>query len=610
MMKNVSMILILILTLTIPIINFNISFSAFAFNNQSTNSKFNPPIIINGNSQLATYSSAGNGTKNNPYILENQTLSEVNSTLSLAILEIYNTNSYFVLRNFTIDSGLYYGISLRNVTNAIFENNIFQSGFYAFYMINVFNNVFVNNTFDGLQNGFYLFSSTSNIFKNNSFLNGYGNNFRLESSNNNTFVQNYSSQSDSMFILDNSNSNFFVNNSLFNDLDGFKLHLSNNNVFSFNNFIKFNLQNIIYAFRIFDSYGNSFTNNSFGQSLFTIYGKNTSLVLQKSFVNNSIKGKPFIFLQQKSNETISNDVGQIILVNCSYITIQNQVITDSYEPIQLLYSNHNTLINNTLSRSQYPLYLQDSSNNSIKDNTISYSIINGLITNNSNYNLIKNNTFLSNTNFAIELQSSSYNTIYFNRFLENNAGENQAYSDTETNQWSNGTYGNYWSDYKGTDSNNDSIGDNRYFISGSPNQFDPYPLMVEPSELISDQSQHTKITNPGTSSSIGSSSTTVSKSILSTPSSSPPVNNLPVRDIGIVMVLFFLIGLLGSGIYFKLTDTSKSKVSSKSENNGTSIKSNHTLINKKNKQNKKKSSLSDETFDKLETIIKENTDKK
>jgi len=51
---------------------------------------------------------------------------------------------------------------------------------------------------------------------------------------------------------------------------------------------------------------------------------------------------------------------------------------------------------------------------------------------------------------------------------------------TSSNIWNYDSIGNYWSDYNGTDSNGDGIGDTPYMISTSPEEYgdaDNYPLM-------------------------------------------------------------------------------------------------------------------------------------
>lgn len=75
------------------------------------------------------------------------------------------------------------------------------------------------------------------------------------------------------------------------------------------------------------------------------------------------------------------------------------------------------------------------------------------------------------------MNQSEWNNVYFNHFLQNKGEKSQGYTDSNTNSWSNGTHGNYWSDYIGSDLNNDGIGDIVYNLDGNSNSYDLYPLM-------------------------------------------------------------------------------------------------------------------------------------
>jgi hypothetical protein len=59
-----------------------------------------------------------------------------------------------------------------------------------------------------------------------------------------------------------------------------------------------------------------------------------------------------------------------------------------------------------------------------------------------------------------------------NTFINNT---HSAY-DLFSNVWHQNNIGNYWSDYSGSDLNNDGIGDSEYYIDGGT-AFDPYPLV-------------------------------------------------------------------------------------------------------------------------------------
>lgn len=93
----------------------------------------------------------------------------------------------------------------------------------------------------------------------------------------------------------------------------------------------------------------------------------------------------------------------------------------------------------------------------------------------SNNRIIGNNITTNVYGIGLTL-SSTDNNLFYNNFEENNA---QAYCDTQSsgNFWDDGypSGGNYWSDYNGTDSDHDGIGDVPYLIE-SDNQ-DDYPLM-------------------------------------------------------------------------------------------------------------------------------------
>lgn len=85
------------------------------------------------------------------------------------------------------------------------------------------------------------------------------------------------------------------------------------------------------------------------------------------------------------------------------------------------------------------------------------------------------NTLYDNFYAGIGLSDASNNYIFHNNFKSN---RHQAYDDA-TNIWDNGypSGGNYWSDYTGSDSDGDGIGDTPYAILDGINT-DRYPLMA------------------------------------------------------------------------------------------------------------------------------------
>ncbi|MDP3057401.1 MAG: NosD domain-containing protein [bacterium] len=136
-------------------------------------------------------------------------------------------------------------------------------------------------------------------------------------------------------------------------------------------------------------------------------------------------------------------------------------------------NNNNTLIGNNVSSNNVDgIFLYSSSNNTLIDNNVSNNHRNGIyIWYSSNNNTVNGNS-ASNNSYGIVLEASIYNKVYQNNLVSNSYNG----YDTSSNQWDNGTVGNYYSDYTGIDLNGDGIGNTPYPIPGGSSR-DRYPLM-------------------------------------------------------------------------------------------------------------------------------------
>jgi len=138
---------------------------------------------------------AGNGTYDNPYIIENH---EIVASEEHGI-HIQNTNVYFIIRNVTVSNGrsnYKYGFYLRNVTNGKLENNTANNNVYGFFLKDSYNNTLTGNEVtNNTYYGFFLDSSNNNILTKN-IATGNLNGFTLTSSNYNTLTNNTANNND------------------------------------------------------------------------------------------------------------------------------------------------------------------------------------------------------------------------------------------------------------------------------------------------------------------------------------------------------------------------------------------------------------------------------
>ena len=157
------------------------------------------------------------------------------------------------------------------------------------------------------------------------------------------------------------------------------------------------------------------------------------------------------------NILISIGLSSAIQLNFAYRNlINNNYIDSCVEGIQIWQnSNNNTITENTITNCKdTAINFQYSNDNKIVGNNISRSGL-GTSIYGSNRNNISNNNYISNV-VQFGANESYYLTFGHNRSINN-------------------INGNYWSDYKGTDTNGDGIGDIPYIIDENNN--DSHPLM-------------------------------------------------------------------------------------------------------------------------------------
>ncbi len=395
------------------------------------------PINITTDNELASDAVSGNGTSNNPYILEGwKIISENTHSISIS-----GTTKHFIIRNCWL------------------EAHTTSDDSYGIFLLNVFlgSPMIANNTCKQSGIGIYVENSISVTITNNTC---YNNN-------------------DENIYLYNSPKAKIMNNICNNSEDGICVEGSSD-VEIHNNYCSENSLNGIY---VSISPSSSIINNTTYKDGLVIQDLTLDNYLSYIVENNQVNNRPIGYFTNLRGETIREMYGQLILINCTEISIIDQDCSRTNRGLSLYYSSKCQVFNNSFN----------------------YNLFYGILLSKSNNNTITWNLFGNNAYYAILLSvSSNNNSFHHNTFIDNGYAS-QAADYGRENLWYDKTNneGNYWSDY-------DSSGN--YSIDGTGNSDDLFPL---------DYPLHTLMTTSSTTLSTDQSKTTsISKSEITSSKSS------------------------------------------------------------------------------------------
>ena len=486
-------------------------------------------IAVRSNLGFALYGWIGNGTSDNPYIIEGLTM--VTSGPSITIS---NTDAYFIIRNCTLQSttgGIPCAIVFDTVKNGVIENCTLTAieswGAYGSDVVIGGVCVRILESVDcriehcrlfGSSTGLMISNANScEIVNNKIYDNWYG--VHVEDSSVCSLIGNVV---DSLFdgiTLSRTNMCEIDTNWISCEYTGLQLHYSEN-------------------YRI--------TNNRFLDcGIWLGWGYNPS-ISDYIFLNNLVNAKPYGYFHNFSDMTIDVHMyGQVVLSHCTNLTITGGDFRNSSVGIEIkssqkcVITRSNFLGNNrmgvsiedgrdilvtncTFFENTWSIDVRRSSNITIDDNFLSHNIISIAIMG-SEKCMIARNTIM-NGSYAITISDSEYceisnnyleynwcgisisystqctifeNHVYYSEFtgvhlgLEsdncqvfmNSIGGNwrNAEDDGDMNQWDDGaSVGNFWSDYGGT---------GWYYISGTASSYDRYPSAL-PGEWDTSVYQH------------------------------------------------------------------------------------------------------------------------
>jgi parallel beta-helix repeat protein len=425
------------------------------------------PITISSEENLTLWGWPGLGTKENPYRIEDLSISAPRTNI-----HIENTVSYIWIKDCLLDGftlELNYGIHINNASNIIIEGTDISDKFHGVYGINAVNiSIKFCNLHDNRYDGIYLRSNSDYpVIANNTITLNGGEGIELRDTNyavieNNTINENnyfgiwmdyvwYSTIRYNTFFetgvyslrLDDCSYGTFANNSMFKQFRNehwiqsihLSLGLASRWTIANNSFLGDCDASI--SFSTLFSYMILHNNTMDKGLLLNPESSGSTKLFNHDYKNNLVQGKPLVFLRDLENTTIDASVyGQIILVDSKDVLLENGDFTESsvcvalinsenctitkcdfyspsYSSILLSYSSNCTISDNIHSYGYgHSLYLYRSQNTTVSGNSYSNSIthINDrsvLRIHESDHSIIRGNTFYNTTGEGIELDSSN-----------------------------------------------------------------------------------------------------------------------------------------------------------------------------------------------------------
>ena len=326
-------------------------------------------IVIDSDADFTTQGWPGNGSSENPFVIEGLFI-----TLDIPCISISDTTMYFEVRNCRITSSSLsdrYGIEIENVANGSIKDCIIDKHIGGITLVDsVFCNLSSNIAIDNRYFGFKLDNSNNCTLRNNT---------ATGSSNGITFI--------------------------FSD----NCTMSNNTIVS----------NTYTGISIISSKSCVIANNTFNDNGLTLSGNDVSHWFHR-VSGNIVNNKPLGYIVNHTNTAIDcAQYGQVILVNCSDSTITNGVFTNTSVGIDLAYGSNCTISHNTANdNSKAGFLLQYSINCTLKENTVSYNNY-GFYLFSSDSCKLMNNIASFNT-YGVSLEYSDFSTLSSN-FLSNNS---------------------------------------------------------------------------------------------------------------------------------------------------------------------------------------------
>ncbi|MFO8077861.1 MAG: right-handed parallel beta-helix repeat-containing protein [Thermoplasmatota archaeon] len=160
---------------------------------------------------------------------------------------------------------------------------------------------------------------------------------------------------------------------------------------------------------------------------------------------NLVNDKPLVYMVDESDTVISSDVGQLILVNCTNVSVQDVSIISADFPLLFVFCENCALMNCSFFDNQGECTFLDSDDNQVYGNVFEGNFHGLLLDYGSESNDISHNLFSNNRFCGLICEYfSNENRMVHNDFIDNR-GANAFLIKAFHNEWEQ----NYWSDWIG-----------------------------------------------------------------------------------------------------------------------------------------------------------------
>ena len=314
-----------------------------------------------------------------------------------AAIWLFNS-SHSILENNTIQTGSEFGIRIANSGHCVLENNTVRNiSIYGIMVSSSNSSVLTNNRCsDSEYLGISLFSSPGSTIRGNTVSNTGLSGIYIGSSDNCRISGNSCTNTSYTAISLHGSGGSVCSGNTISDMDGNGFTISSTNV--------------------------SFVNNTMTKGGIRIYGESTGYWNTHSIdTTNTVNGKSIYYYKDQRGGVVPTDAGQLILANCTDMTIENLNFANVSTGLALGFSSYIEIVNSSFSScSSAGISLMYSDNNTITENTFldcSY----GSSLQDSNNNIISENSFLNGI-YGLSLSSSRYTSITGNTITGNSAG--------------------------------------------------------------------------------------------------------------------------------------------------------------------------------------------